>query len=196
MRRIIIRGCDVQPCAATRPTNHPPTLSSRYEIYVWKYSREHYACRISRPAAGGPPVTTLRRKMYFSARDGGGKVEIRARTRKGKLFPRHSFPPGCLRPASLSSNLNLWSLHRQPYRHSQLPTTYYLYTSSRIFRPALHSRSYPPPPLISSSKRLLMFYARAMTILRGGNRLLGEPGDENRSATVKTVFTFFSLCLS
>lgn len=43
---------------------------------------------------------------------------------------------------------------------------------------------------------LLMFYARAMTILRGGNRLLGEPGDENRSATVKTVFTFFSLCLS
>lgn len=48
MRRIIIRGCDVQPCAATRPTNHPPTLSSRYEIYVWKYSREHYACRISR----------------------------------------------------------------------------------------------------------------------------------------------------
>lgn len=73
-------GGDVQPCAATRPTNHPPTLSSRYEIYVWKYSREHYACRISRPAAGGPPVTTLRRKMYFSARDGGGKVEIRART--------------------------------------------------------------------------------------------------------------------
>lgn len=35
----------------------PPTttLSSPYEIYVWKYSREHYACRISRPAAGGPP---------------------------------------------------------------------------------------------------------------------------------------------
>lgn len=50
------------------------------EIYVWKYPREHYACRISRPAAGGPPVTTLRRKMYFSAHDGGGKVEICART--------------------------------------------------------------------------------------------------------------------
>lgn len=72
-------GCDVQPCATTQPTTHPHFLP-RYEIYVWKYSREHYACRISRPAAGGPPVTTLRRKMYFSARDGGGKVEIRART--------------------------------------------------------------------------------------------------------------------
>lgn len=69
----------------------------------------------------------------------------------------------------------------------------------RIFRLALDSRdllSSLPPSLRRSSKRLLMFYARAMTILRGGNRLLGEAGDENRSATVKTVFTFLPLSFS
>lgn len=104
---VVISG-DVQPPSPA--THFPPD-----EIYVWKYPREHYACRISRPAAGGPPVTTLRRKMYFSAHDGGGKVEICARATL-------SFPAPFVFPRlSLATREPLSSNPPTSIHHRQLP---------------------------------------------------------------------------
>lgn len=88
------------------------------------------------------PVTTLRRKMYFSARHGGGKVEIRARTTlpfsrairflQPCLLPREPV----VEPKPLESS----STTLQAFTDYNLRT---LPISPRIFRSALDSRDAP-----------------------------------------------------
>lgn len=95
------------------------------------------------------PVTTLRRKMYFSARHGGGKVEIRARTTLP--FSRAiRFLQPCLLPRepvvepkpleSSSTTLQAFTDYQPAYAAY---IYIYMYISPRIFRSALDSRDAP-----------------------------------------------------